>query len=59
MCEGTYFVYTRPFPPRSRYITLVRIYSSCPSLVSPLRSKYQIGSVRVLRTSGRSMARVL
>lgn len=28
-------------------------------LVSPLRSKYQIGSIRVFRTSGRSAARVL
>lgn len=45
-----------PFPNKRR---LVLMYGASPSLTSPLRSKYQIGSVRVLRTYGRSARRTL
>ncbi len=57
---GTHLANIRSLLPfGSRKKTLVWVHCSWPLLTSPLRSKYQMGSISVFRTSGRSFRSVL
>jgi len=57
---GTHLANIRSLLPfGSRKKTLVRVHCSWPLLTSPLRSKYQMGSISVFTTSGRSFRSVL